>query len=84
MTLNSDYFTYRVTWSVDDEEFVGLCAEFPSLSWLDESPETALQGIKALVKEVVADMQKTGEQIPAAISFFPEGRHKDHQGRKHF
>ena len=38
MTLN--YYTYRVTWSQEDEEFVGLCAEFPSLSWLGVLPKT--------------------------------------------
>jgi hypothetical protein len=25
---------YRVTWSVEDGEFVATCAEFPSLSWM--------------------------------------------------
>lgn len=32
---------YRVTWSEEDQEYVGLCAEFPSLSWLAESQEAA-------------------------------------------
>ena len=32
MALQNDHFTYRVTWSVDDEEYVGLCTEFSSLS----------------------------------------------------
>ena len=30
----SDHYTYRITWSAEDNEHVGLCAEFPSLSWL--------------------------------------------------
>lgn len=34
----NDHYTYRVTWSENDEEYVGLCAEFPSLSWLSRSP----------------------------------------------
>ena len=33
--LQRDHYTYRVTWSGEDREYVGLCAEFPSLSWLD-------------------------------------------------
>ena len=31
---NVDHYTYRVTWSSEDNEFVGLVAEFPLLSWL--------------------------------------------------
>jgi hypothetical protein len=27
-----DRYTYRVTWSDEDKEYIGLCAEFPSLS----------------------------------------------------
>ena len=27
-----DKYTYRVTWSEEDAEYVGLCAEFSSLS----------------------------------------------------
>ncbi len=42
-----DHYTYRVTWSAEDEEFVGLCAEFPSLSWLAGSRDEALGGYPA-------------------------------------
>jgi hypothetical protein len=41
MALKNDRYTYRVTWSEDDSEYVGLCAEFPSLSWLSKTPEVA-------------------------------------------
>ena len=40
--LPNDRYTYRVTWSEEDEEYVGLCAEFSSLSWLAATPEEAL------------------------------------------
>jgi predicted HicB family RNase H-like nuclease len=63
-----DHYTYRVTWSDDDKEYVGLCVEFPSLSWLAATPEAALKGIRNLVSEVVADMQKAGEPIPEAFA----------------
>ena len=63
-----DQYTYRVVWSEDDQEFVGTCAEFPSLSWLKATPEAALKGIRALVKSVVEDMQDSGEVIPEPIS----------------
>ena len=67
-TLLNDHYSYRVTWSNEDQEHVGLCAEFPSLSWLAETPESALQGIRHVVAEVVADMRKTHEQIPEPLA----------------
>ncbi len=68
MVRKNDKYTYRVTWSEDDEEYVGLCAEFPSLSWLAQTPESALKGIRKLVGEVVTDMRRNEEPIPEAIA----------------
>lgn len=64
----ADRYTYRVTWSEEDGEFVGLCAEFPSLSWLASSQAKALSGIVSVVGEVLVDMHKNGEQIPDPLS----------------
>jgi len=63
-----DRYTYRVTWSEDDGEFVGLCAEFPSLSWLARTPETALRGMRRLLTETVAELKQSGEPIPEPLS----------------
>jgi len=63
-----DKYTYRVTWSEDDAEYVGLCAEFPSLSWLAQTPEAALKGVCKLVHEVVVEMLGNGETVPEPIS----------------
>jgi len=68
MALKSDRYTYRVTWSEDDNEYVGLCAEFPSLSWLAKKPEGALKGIRKLVEDVVKDMRNQGEDVPEPIA----------------
>ena len=68
MALKNDRYTYRVTWSEDDNEYVGLCAEFPSLSWLARTPETALKGIRKLVANVVKDMSASEEAIPDPIA----------------
>ena len=68
MALKNDRYTYRVTWSEDDNEYVGLCAEFPSLSWLAKTPGTALKGIRKLVEDVVRDMQNEGEVVPEPIA----------------
>jgi len=68
MISETDKFTYRVTWSQEDGEFVGLCAEFPGLSWLAISPEEALKGIRSVIKTCVKDMVENGEDIPKAIA----------------
>lgn len=66
--MSVDHYTYRVTWSAEDGEHVGLCAEFPSLSWLAKTPEAALKGIRRVVSEAVADMRAAGEEIPVALA----------------
>jgi len=63
-----DHYTYRVTWSPEDEEFVALCAEFPSLSWLSATPESALAGIRKVVASAVADMKSNGEAPPVPLA----------------
>jgi hypothetical protein len=54
--LNDKPYTYRVIWSEEDQEYVGLCAEFPSLSYLDRNREAALNGIVSLIKHVITDI----------------------------
>ena len=66
--MNIQHYTYRVTWSPDDNEHVGLCAEFPSLSWLAKTPEAALRGVQKVVAGVVADMLANGENVPDALA----------------
>ena len=66
--IRNDHYTYRVTWSEDDREYVGLCVEFPSLSWLSSSPEAALRGIRRVVADVVADMRKAHQPIPEPLA----------------
>jgi predicted HicB family RNase H-like nuclease len=66
--MNTDHYTYRVTWSAEDGEHLGLCAEFPSLSWLAAKPEDALSGIRAVVAGCVRDMQAGGEAVPVPIA----------------
>lgn len=62
-----NHYTYRVTWSDDDEEFVGLCAEFPSLSHLDPDRGKALNGIVQLVSGILDDMEANHEPIPEPL-----------------
>ena len=66
--MNIKHYTYRVTWSPEDDEHLGLCAEFPSLSWLAKTPEGALKGIGKVVADVVTDMQASGEPVPEPMT----------------
>jgi len=62
------HYTYRVTWSAEDGEFVATCAEFPSLSWIDADEIEAIRGIRGVVAETVEDLRATGEAIPDSIA----------------
>jgi predicted HicB family RNase H-like nuclease len=66
--LEKDHYTYRVSWSEEDGENIGLCAEFPSLSWLAADPESALQGIRSVVADVVADLKENNEPVPEPLA----------------
>lgn len=50
---------------------VGLCAEFPSLSWLASSQESALRDIRSVVAQVVTDMKTTRDAIPEPLASRP-------------
>ena len=63
-----DHYTYRVTWSAEDGEYLALCAEFPSLSWLSSAPGAALAGIRKVVAASVADMIANGEALPSPLA----------------
>ena len=68
MTLKNDRYSYRVIWSDKDDEYLGLCAEFPSLSWLAGTPEAALKGIRRVIAEGIKIMEADGDPIPEPLS----------------
>ncbi len=47
---------------------MGLCLEFPSLSWLAETPDEAFSGIRTLVNEILTDLQESGESPPVPLA----------------
>jgi hypothetical protein len=55
--MTEAHYTYTVRWSEQDQEYVGTCAEFPSLSHLDTDSYVAYAGIRELVGGVVAEMK---------------------------
>lgn len=70
-TVDVTRYTYRVTWSVEDDQCVATCVELPSLSWLADTQEDALSGLRNLVAEVVRDLTGTGEPVPEPLSLRP-------------
>ncbi|MFO8102072.1 MAG: toxin-antitoxin system HicB family antitoxin [Dehalococcoidia bacterium] len=64
----NEHYTYRISWSEEDGEYVGRCTEFPSLSWLAGTQEGAFKGIRQLVAEVVEDMQANNEIPPQPLA----------------
>jgi len=48
--MSNKQYSYRAFYSNEDNEYVGLCVEFPSLSWLAGTSEEALLGIESLVE----------------------------------
>ncbi len=63
-----DHFTYRVTWSVEDGEYVALCTEFPSLSWLAPTHAEVFSGIRQLVSDSLADIRAANEAVPKPMA----------------
>lgn len=59
--MTPDKHTYHVRWAEEDQEYVAICDQFPSLSWLADTQSGALQGIVELVAEAEADIASTGE-----------------------
>jgi len=66
--MNVEHYTWRVTWSEEDQEYLGGCVEFPSLSWLAATPEAALTGIRGVVTDAVRDMQANDESPPLPLA----------------
>ncbi len=64
----SQHYSYRVVFSHEDGEWVGLCTEFPSLSHLAHDQVEAMKGITTLVADVVEHMLAAGQAVPDAIS----------------
>lgn len=62
------HYTYRVTWSAEDDSYVGTVAELPSLSWVESDQREALNGIIQLVRDVVDDLESEGEQVPVPLA----------------
>ncbi|MEL7086493.1 MAG: hypothetical protein AAGM36_18585 [Cyanobacteria bacterium J06597_1] len=68
MTARIDRYSYRVTWSDEDDAYAGQCLEFPYMSWMDESRAGALSGIRTVISDCIQDMEANGERTPKPIN----------------
>lgn len=64
----TNHYTYKIEWSDEGEEWVGTVLELPNLSWLDKTPDQALNGIQQVARECVDDMTKQGKEPPIPLS----------------
>lgn len=60
-------YKYKIEWSDEDEEWVGTVLELLNLSWLDKTPDQALNGIQQVARECVSDMLTHGEEPPIPV-----------------
>ena len=67
-SVDSAHYTYRVSWSPEDGEFVATCLELSSLSWLASSQAKALAGIQRVVADALVDLTASGEPVPVPLA----------------
>lgn len=72
MMYNAEDYTYRVFWSEDDQEYVGVVSEFPLLSCLEANQLEAFLGIISVVKGALEILEEEGREAPCPL------------GRKHY
>jgi predicted RNase H-like HicB family nuclease len=66
--MRDDHYTYRVSWSPEDREYVATVIEFRSLSWLAPDPAAALLRLRDLVAQVVDELETSGEPVPEPLA----------------
>jgi len=52
--------SFKVTWSVEDSLYVATVDEYPSLSWLSDTPIKALQGLEGLLRD---EFEQTRDKV---------------------
>jgi len=58
-------YSFTVSWSDEDNTFIGRVSEFPSLAAHGRTQEKALREIRELVGLVIKDLAASREPIPA-------------------
>jgi predicted RNase H-like HicB family nuclease len=45
-------YTFKIFWSVEDQEFVATIVENPGVSWLAATPHEAFEGLQDLLNHI--------------------------------
>ena len=45
-------YNYKVEWSYEDGEYLALCSNYPSLSFFEECPIKALNGLINIIEKI--------------------------------
>src|SRR3989339_1940598 len=65
---NYKKYTYRVMWSEEDQCYIGICMELPSLSVCEDTPEQALKEIEFVASETLKWLAEEKRNIPEPLS----------------
>ena len=65
--MDDTNYGYRVSWSDEDDAWVGQCDGFLRVSHLASTEAEASDGIRSLVVDIVSDMRANGEPLPPAV-----------------
>ncbi len=65
MTANVDDYEIRV--EIHYDEPTEPVREFPLLSWIEDTPEKAVNGMREMLREILEDMEAKGEDIPTPL-----------------
>jgi len=66
--FSADKYTYRLLWDEDKERYLGVCSEFPALSYEATSTSDALAGIQRRVADELADLAKHRRPQPEPLA----------------
>ena len=66
--FTADKYTYRLLWSEDKERYIGVCSEFPALSYEATNTADALAGIQQRVAGELADLTKHKKAHPEPLA----------------
>ncbi len=64
----ADKYSIRSFWSDDDESFISVCSEFPSLSAVGDTREEATDEMLTLLEFVIGELEKEGKELPKPIA----------------
>lgn len=77
-------YAFTSSWSEGDKEYVGLCVQYPSLSWLAATKDEALVGIMRVVVDVLSKSPSLAERLQDLVDTFGRGhvRQELNRGKK--